>query len=113
MSFIDGLILIYGVYVIYQACLMKRSGRVPEGIFIAKGVSFREQADTQGYIDYIGKKAIVLGILGCICGLLGLVAEWRPEYDWIGIGGYLVFLFWLILFMVASSKGRREFLDPK
>ena len=111
MGVIDVLIIAYGLYIVYQAFSMKRSRQIPEGIFIAKGLKISEKADVDGYIDYLGPKAVVLGIMGFLCGTLGMLAQSYPEYNWLSIVGYLLFLIALVLFMAASLKARSKFLD--
>jgi len=110
MDIIDGLLLVCGVFCIYQAVWMKRGGRIPEGVFLSQGISITSAADVDGYIRSIFGKAIFLGLLGVVCGCCGLLEGKYPEYR-LGFAlldiGYVVCL---VAFMVWMRKAQDKYL---
>ena len=110
MDAVDGLILVCGIFILYQAVLMKRKHTIPEGVFLAKGMAVPSTADVEGYINSIYWKAILLGFLGVVCGSCGLMEEIYPEYRLFFTIITLGFIVWLVAFMVWIRKAQNKYL---
>lgn len=110
MNIVDGIILVCGLFILYQTFIMKKEKRVPEGVFLTKGTIISSDADIEGFINYISGKSILLGILACGNGISGLVESQFPQYSILYTGISIAFMVWLIIFMVVIRKAQKNYL---
>ncbi|NLL77613.1 MAG: hypothetical protein GX235_10270 [Clostridiales bacterium] len=107
----DFLIIISGVYLIYSAVSMKVTGKISGGALVSKDVDVNKIRDTEGFINYMFGKALLMGILTCAIGLMGIVTSRinGPAYiSLIAFGGFIIVL---ILFAISSNKAKKMFID--
>ena len=71
----DVLIVGFGVYLIYCAVKMKRTGELTKGVIIRKDADLTKAPDVPGFIRYMYAKVIAIGICTCICGTLGIIND--------------------------------------
>ena len=72
---LDSLLTFVGVYLIYSAVKMKRTGEVPQGIIVRKDADLSKAPDIPGFISYTYGKIVIIGVCACICGGISIVNE--------------------------------------
>lgn len=108
-SLMDIIIVLSGIYILYNFYLLKFKGEIKESLLLPKDIPVKKCKDKAGYIAEMSPKVLVLGIVITICGLLG-VAETQMQLlgNW-----YLlvmaVFLAVIIWFVVASRKALKKY----
>lgn len=99
-----------GIYVIYQYIVMVTTRKLQTNMLLPKEIDPKKCRDTEGYINYIGMKQLAFGIVGTICGAIGLIQDYTQK---IGAGvyfaGMLVFVIVAVWYSVALKKGIKEF----
>ena len=110
MDVVNGITLVCGIFILYQTFMMKKEKRIPEGVFVTKGTVIASDADVEGFINYVCKKSILLGILGCLSGIGGLLEESYPRYSILYSGISIAFMVWLVVFMVVIRKAQKKYL---
>ena len=45
MDVVNGIILVCGIFILYQTFMMKKEKRIPEGVFVTKGTVIASDAD--------------------------------------------------------------------
>ena len=113
MSFIDGLFICCGIYIVYQSFTMKKDGRIPEGLMINKGTIIPKDADIIGFILFMYWKGIITGIAACISGLLGVLSTNRVELQTVSIFGYFGFVAVITWFIIFLKKAHHKYLHIK
>lgn len=112
INIFDLLIAASGIYLIYTAVMMKRTGEIKSGVLVSKEVDVNQIRDKKGFIEYMYGKVLVIGILAVALGAGSIVNTNLngPAYlSLIGIGAYLAVL---VFYAVASSKAKKKFIDP-
>ncbi len=104
----DVIIVILGVYLIYAALQMKRTGEI--STVIINRMEIGNCRDKRGFIDRIYKQTLIFGGVALAFGILGgvndMVFSLGRVYD---IGSVIVFLIVWFWFTKAIRKGRTEF----
>lgn len=95
-SFIDILVAGCGLYVIYLYIEMKKTRKIRESMLLPKGLDVKKCKDVDAYIQQIGPKQLVLGIIALVCGVAGLLQ------DFTGILNYYVYLAVLLVFFIYA-----------
>lgn len=111
INIFDLLIAASGIYLIYTAIMMKRTGEIKSGVIVSKEVDVNQIKDKEGFIRYMYGKVMVIGILAVAVGAGSIINTNLngPAYlSLVGIGGYLAVL---IFYAVASAKARKKFID--
>ena len=108
-SFMDVIIVLSGVYILYNFYLLKFKGEIKESLLLPKDIQVKKCKDKAGYIAEMSPKVLVLGCAVTICGLLGM-AETQMQLlgNW-----YLlvmaVFLAAIIWFVMESRKAVKKY----
>lgn len=69
----DVMILFYGVYTIYSSIKMKRTQELSNWLVGAETAAAIR--DAKGYIDFIYKRTIIMGVMALIFGAVSLVND--------------------------------------
>lgn len=112
-GFMDILIILGGIYLIYVSVQMKRTGEISNSAIIGKGYDVKKAKDPQGFIEYMYMKSILLGVLITGSGILDYINElyWKLPYMGLIICG--VFLVILIIYCKISLDAQKKYLSPK
>lgn len=110
MSFIDGLFICCGIYIIYQSFTMQKDGYIPEGVMINKGTVLPKDADIAGFILNMYWKGIITGIAACISGILGILSADMVQLQTAAIIGYFGFVAVIVWFIVLLKKAHKIYL---
>ncbi|MBO5070201.1 MAG: hypothetical protein J6C37_07555 [Roseburia sp.] len=111
MDFVlDLFIALCGAYLIYAAVNMKRTGEIPAGVMIRKGVDLSGAKDIPGFISYMYGKTVVVGICTIVCGVVGLVND---TYGGLGmVQLVMTFLFFaaVVIFGIVATRAQKKYL---
>lgn len=111
MNIFDLLICLSGIYMIYTAWIMKKTGKITTGVFISKDVDVDQIRDKEGFIKYMFGKVLFMGIATCIIGGVGMITARLNGSEYIMLIGVLCFMIILILFALATHKARKKFIE--
>lgn len=103
----DAVIFIYGVYTVYSAVNMKRTGKLSS--WFTGGTAVSAIRDEQGYIDYIYGKTIVMGAMASLFGLAGFVNDRIIPVPDVMRAMILLFLTVCIWFYISINRAKRRF----
>lgn len=111
MNFIlifDVIIAGLGVYLIYSAWQMKRTGEI--STVIINSIEIARCKDKKSFIDNIYKQTVIFGMISLIFGLLGCINDAvYPLGKIFDIGGVVVFLMSWLLFTREVRKKKEIF----
>jgi hypothetical protein len=110
MSAVDILIICCGIYILYQAVVMKTKGEIPEGVLITKGTQIPAGADVAGFIQDMLWKTVLLGLLACGSGAFSLLADQMASLSLFSAVVTLVFCVILVVFIVWTRKAQKKYL---
>lgn len=111
-GFMDLLVAFCGVYLIYAAVQMKRTGEISSTL-VGKGYDPKKARDPKGYIDYMYPKTIVMGVAVILSGGLNYVNDRYldiPNFNLIICG---VFLLMIIIFSKIMVDAQKKYLAPE
>lgn len=111
-GFMDILIAICGVYLIYSSVRMKRTGEISSAI-VGKGYDPKKAKDPKGYINYMYPKSIFMGTIVILSGGVNYLNDryWNvPNLNLVVCG---VFLLVIIVFSKITIDAQKKFLAPK
>lgn len=108
-SLMDVIIVLSGIYVLYNFYLLKFKGEIKESLLLPKDIQVKKCKDKQAYITEMAPKVLVLGIAVTVCGLLGM-AETQMQL----LGNWyllvmVVFLAAIVWFVIASRKAIKKY----
>ena len=103
-SFMDIIIVLSGVYILYNFYLLKFKGEIKETLLLPKDVQVKKCKDKAGYINEMAPKVLVLGIVVTICGFLGMLQTQKQLLGNWYLLVMAVFLAAIVWFVVASKK---------
>ena len=75
INIFDLLIGASGVYLIYTALTMKKTGEIKAGVLVSKEMDAGRIKDKDGFINYMYVKTMILGVLSIAYGLAGIIDE--------------------------------------
>lgn len=107
MSVFDVILIVYGLYTMYSAFMMKRTG-VPGKWLISEDEATKCR-DMKGFIDEMFVKTILFGAVAILYGALTTLNRMKlalPYFDTVCI---IVFLVFCALYMVALNKAKKKF----
>ena len=112
-TFIDFVIIAVGRYIIDASIQMKRTEDISNSALVGKEKKKKKAVDPQGYIDYIYMKAIMIGVVSILGGVLDIVNEKYLHIPYLGIVSSVIIFLVLIAYCVVASKAQKKFLSPK
>ncbi len=111
-GFLDIILAVSGIYLIYTAVQMKRTGEINNSVMVGKGYDLKKAKDLKGYIEYMYLKTIIMGVLIIVSSALDYMNEnyWKIPYFSIGI--YVVFWVLIIVYGKLSTDAQKKYLSP-
>ena len=106
----DVLIIGFGLYLIYCAVKMKRTGELTKGVIIRKDADLTKAPDVPGFIRYMYAKVIAIGICTCICGTLGIINDTYMQLGMMYLGVIGVFVVAIGIFAFVTVKAQKKYL---
>lgn len=112
-GFMDILIIFSGIYLIYIAIQMKRTGEITSSAMIGKGCDLKKAKDPKGYIEYMYLKTVIMGVCVILSGALDYMnlQFWKIPYFTPIVCG--VFLVIIIIYCKISMNAQEKYLSPK
>ena len=104
-------ILASGVYLIYTAVMMKRTGEIKAGVIVSKEMDVDKMKDKKGFINYMFGKVLLAGVLIVLSAAVNLAGAGQNGPLWLSMAGNIGFVAALILYMAAYMKARKLFID--
>lgn len=113
LGFMDIIIVIGGLYLVYMAVQMKRTGEITNNSMIGRGVDLKKAKDPKGYIDYMYPRAVVVGILVAVSGVVDYLNELYWSIPYFGLGICVVFLILILIYGKMSMDAQKKYLSSK
>jgi len=107
----DVLIFGCGIYLIYAALKMKKTGEIDSTAIVGKNCNLNKAKDKQGFIDYMYKKSIIMGILIMIGGAIDFVNEKYLQISYLGVVTSVVFFVFIVIYCKISMDAQKKFLS--
>ncbi len=107
---LDGFIAFFGVYLIYCAVKMKRTGELVKGVMVRKDADLSKARDLQGYIGYMYAKTVAMGACTCVCGLVGIYNDTYGGLGMAYLGVVGVFFVAIVAFGYVTTKAQKKYL---
>lgn len=99
-----------GVYVIYLYIDMVKSRRLKQNMLLPKDLNLKKCSDVEGYINFMGTKQLIFGLVALLCGVIGLIEDYTHT---LGMAVYLaaigVFLITVVWYTVSMKKALKLF----
>lgn len=110
-SIFDIMIACSGLYLIYGALQMKRTGEIKPGIAVGKDVDIKRIRDKEGFIKYMFGRILLMGILSAALGAGFMLNTYAGGPAYLELIGIVIYLAVLVLFAAASGKARKKYID--
>jgi len=107
---LDGFIAVFGVYLIYCAIKMKRTGELTPGIMVRGDTDLSHVKDLPGFIKYMYGKTVAIGICTVICGGVGIFNDLHGGLGMLQIVMTGVFFVVVVLFGIITMKAQKKYL---
>ncbi|MDE6951809.1 MAG: hypothetical protein K2P64_12980 [Lachnospiraceae bacterium] len=111
-SFMDIIIMLGGVYLIYASVQMKRTGEISSAI-VGKGYDPKKAKDPKGFIEYMYLKSILMGVLVIASGVSNYLNDkyWNiPSFSLIVCG---IFFALIVVYGKITVDAQKKYLAPK
>lgn len=107
-SWFDILIVLCGIYIIYTVVKMKRYGKINPSVLLGKSVTENMIKDKEGFINYMYPKAMALGVVTVICGVIDYLFS---SYTIVGFVIMVTFLVILAIYCHFTNQAKKKFVD--
>lgn len=105
--------IIIGIYVIYLAYKMKKTGKLENNALISKSVDLNKAKDPKGYIDATFLPDIICGAAFALAGIVSRISEGTSYYSLIQNICMVVSVLILLVFGYYIVKAQRKYLEEK
>lgn len=109
-SIFDIIILVSAIYLIYSAVEMKRAQSIQGSVLISKQINLKAAKDIPGYIQYMYGKTIALGLLGILCGAVGIYNSYAGTLDILQSIFTFAYFIVIVVYAALSVKAQKKFL---
>ena len=110
MSFLDIIVVLAGAYVLFSWYLLVTKKEIRQGVMIPKDVDPKKCKNIDGFVRYMSPRTLVLGIMACISGGIGIYQDTvrllNPIIYWTFFASFLAVLIW---FGYGSKKALNLF----
>ncbi len=106
LAIFDVVIMVVGIYSIYTAVQMKKTGTPPEWLVTKKDL--KKMKKPEGFCEKMGPKTIIFGIVCIVYCAYGLVAVFIIGNYWARVGGVVIFLVFVVWYFMGLQKIRDE-----
>lgn len=101
-----------GIYVLYQYVIMVTSRQLKSSLLLPKDLNIKKCRDVEGYINYVGLKQLIFGIVALVCGIIGLIQDYTQTFGTIWyMGAIVVFLVVAIWYSMAIKTAIKLYWD--
>lgn len=107
MSIFDVILIVYGIYTIYSAFMMKRTG-VP-GKWLITEQEIAKCKDMPGFIDAMYLKTILFGGVALLYGALSTLNRMKLSIPYLDTICIIAFLIVCGIYIVALNKAKKKF----
>lgn len=111
INIFDLLIGASGVYLIYTALAMKRTGEIKAGVLVSKEMDVNRMKDKEGFINYMFGRVLLAGVLIVLSAAASLARTGQNGPTWLSVAGNAGVVAALILYMVSYAKAKKMFID--
>lgn len=111
INIFDLLIGASGVYLIYTALTMKKTGEIKDGVLVSKEMDAGRIKDKDGFINYMFSRVLLAGALIVLSAAGNMAKTGLNGPNWLSTAGDMGFVAALILYMVAYAKAKKMFID--
>jgi hypothetical protein len=108
---IDIFFLVSGIYLIYAAFMAKRKGTIADSVMLAKDITESDIRDKAGYVAYMSRQIIIVGILVVLSSALNFINDRSLSSVALNLVGLAGFLAAVVIYTVAYKKGRKQYID--
>ena len=102
-----------GLYVIYLAYVMKKTGKLTNNALISKSVDLNKAPDPQGYIDATYIPDIISGIVLVLCGIASRARDGTAYYYNVQVITMIASVVIIFAFGYVIVKSQRKYLEGK
>ncbi|MBE5852481.1 MAG: hypothetical protein E7299_05945 [Lachnospiraceae bacterium] len=110
--FLDILIIGCGLYLVYTAYKMKKTGEINNTVIVGKNCDISKAKDKQGFIDYMYKKSIIMGIIIALGGAFDYANEKYLNIPYMGLIGSIVFFVFIAIYCKITMDAQKKYLEP-
>lgn len=101
-----------GVYLLYLAIKMKRTGEIVDNGLITKGLDLNKAPDPQGYIDFMFPWNIGMGVLFVLCGMVSRLLAGKELYNTAITVSMVVCAICVVAYGYVTMKAQQKYLKP-
>lgn len=112
LDFFDIIIILSGVYFIYVAVNMKRTGTVSSSL-VGKNFDAKKANDLPGFIEFMYMKSILIGIATVVCGVLDYCNEAFLHLRYFSLIVCLIYVVMLIVYGKLSIDAQKKYLTSE
>lgn len=110
-SFLDAIIVFYGIYNTFATIRMVKTGELKGGWFVRNDIDLKKVRDVKGYIEATKNVSLILGILITLCGLMGLFNTYvMPLPLALVMAAYFILVVVVIGYGVYTTKAQKKYL---
>lgn len=110
-SMFDLFIMASGIYLVYTAVMMKKSGEIKNGIIVSKDIDINKIKDKQGFINYMYGKVLMIGALAVVVGGGSMLNTKLNGPAYLTLIGIILYLIVFVFYAIAFSKAKKMFID--
>lgn len=108
-SMLDVIIVLCGVYILYNFYLLRFKGEIKESLLLPKDIQVKKCKDKAGYIAEMSPKVLLYGIVVVICGILGMTESQMGLLGKLYLVVLAVFVAFTIWFAVQTKKSVKKY----
>lgn len=110
-SFLDAIIVFYGIYNTFATIRMSKTGEIKGGWFVRSDLDIKKARDVQGYIAATKNVSLILGVLITLCGLMGLYNSYVTPLPYaVVVAVYAILVVVVLGYGVFSTKAQKKYL---
>lgn len=100
-----------GIYLIYTAVVMKKTGEIKTGVLVSKETDIHKMRDKEGFINYMFGKVLLIGVLTVLAAIGNVLRTSYGGPIWISLAANGCYVAVLIFYTAAFSKAKKMFID--
>lgn len=106
----DIIILCGGVYLLYSVIGMFTQNKIP-GVLLSKGMEIGKEADVIGFVQAMKIPTLVMGIVACLSGGLGIACKYVTGLDMIQLVVLVIAFVMLIAYGYIDVRAQKKYLN--
>jgi hypothetical protein len=109
MLAVDFVITILGVYLIFAAINMRKTGKI-HSILLTEA-ELKKCRNPEGFVNYVSPRLLFFGVLCGLAGIFGIVSELLLSAAWTDYVSVFVILAAVVIFNMQFKKAREDFVS--